>query len=133
MHSSSFFDRVKDGKFTILVSEVVLDELQDAPGPVKRAIEDLSEQCLERVEIDESVNELAEAYIAAGILSEKWRDDAMHVAAATVANADLILSWNFRHIVNFQRIHKFNGINLSNGYSLVDIRSPLEVEYDDED
>lgn len=52
---------------------------------------------------------------------------------ATVARADLILSWNFKHIVRYDRIQKFNGVNLTRGYRAVDIRSPLEVDYDDED
>lgn len=50
---------------------------------------------MESVPIDAAVEALAEAYLAAGILSRRWRGDAIHVAAATVACADLILSWNF--------------------------------------
>jgi len=73
---------------------------------------------------------LAQAYIDAGILSSSRMADAIHVAAATVARADLILSWNFRHIVNYDRIRKFNGVNALNGYPPIEIYSPLEVNDD---
>ena len=61
--------------------------------------------------------------------------DALHVAAATVARADLILSWNFKHIVNYQRIRRFNGVNALEGYVAIEIRSPLELgdEIENED
>ena len=58
--------------------------------------------------------------------------DATHVAAATVAGANLIVSWNFKHIVNYSRILGFNGVNASLGYRLMTILSPLEVAYDNE-
>ena len=61
------------------------------------------------------------------------RGDKSHVAAATVARADLILSWNFKHIVNYDRIHKYNGVNALNGYKAIEIHSPLELVYGDED
>ena len=54
------------------------------------------------------------------------------MAAATVASADLILSWNFKHIVRYDRIQRFNGVNALHGYHPLDIRSPLELDYDDE-
>jgi len=65
-------------------------------------------------------------------LGQASRDDAVHVATATSAGADLVLSWNFKHIVNYDRIHKYNAINLLNGYQQIEIRSPLEMTYEDE-
>ena len=76
---------------------------------------------------------LADAYIAAGALAEASREDATHVAVATVARADLVLSWNFKHIVNYHRIQKFNSVNLANNYGLIDIRSPFEIDYEIQD
>ena len=58
--------------------------------------------------------------------------DAIHVAAVTVARADLVLSWNFRHIVNYDRIHKYNGVNALNGYPPIEIHSPLEMDDEEE-
>ena len=82
---------------------------------------------------DDEVTALAEAYIAAGVLGRASELDARHVATATVARADVLLSWNFKHIVNYDRIRKFNGVNVLNGYSTIDVRSPLEMEHESED
>lgn len=130
--SCRFFDRVAHGEFTVLISQLSLDELQPAPPAVKRVLEAIPSEHIERVNINEEAEMLAEAYIAAGVLSKKGRADALHIALATVARANLVLSWNFKHIVNFQRIQQFNSVNLANGYGLIDIRSPLEVAYDNE-
>jgi hypothetical protein len=71
--------------------------------------------------------ELAEAYLNHNILPMNFRDDARHIALATVAGVDLIVSWNFKHIVHFERIQKFNAVNLEMGYKPVSIHSPREV------
>jgi hypothetical protein len=88
---------------------------------------------LEDVPLTEESVALTEAYIAAGAVSEKWQDDAAQIAMATIARADLLLSWNFRHIVNFDRIRVFNSVNLAHGYSLLDIRCPKEIQHEDAD
>jgi hypothetical protein len=77
--------------------------------------------------------DLAVSYIEAGILGNSSMADALHVVAATVARADLILSWNFKHIVNYDRIHKYNGVNYLKGYTPIEIHSPLEMSYENED
>jgi len=103
-----------------------------APEATQRVLEELPSERLEQVAIDAEVEELANAYISAKAPGAAARADATHVAAATVANADLILSWNFRHIVNFNRIRAFNSVNLAKKYRLIDIRSPLEMDDDNE-
>lgn len=86
------------------------------------------------VPVDERVLALRDAYVSAGIVGAKWADDAAHVAAASVAEADLIVSWNFRHIVHFDKIRQYNAVNALEGYRALEIRSPLEViDYEDED
>ena len=55
------------------------------------------------------------------------------MAAATVADADLILSWNFKHIVNYDRIRGFNGVNLKHGYRALSIISPMELDADEQE
>ena len=85
------------------------------------------------VAVDEEVLALRDAYVAAGIVSERWADDAAHVASATIAKADLIVSWNFRHMVHFDKIRAYNSVNTAQGHQRIDIRSPLEViDYEDE-
>ena len=129
--SEHFFEQVKRGRYLILVSSVTLEEISRAPQKVREILEGLPEDGAVRFALDEEARELAEAYIAAGVLGPASRADATHVAAATVLRADLILSWNFRHIVNYERIRKFNAVNLLNGYRTVDIRSPREMEHGD--
>ena len=80
---------------------------------------------------DEAVR-LQHAYLDVAIVSARFATDALHVALATVSNASMIVSWNFRHIVNFQRIPKYNAINKLYGYRDIAIYSPLEV-IDNED
>lgn len=70
---------------------------------------------------------LQERYLAAGVVPESAQEDALHVAIATVHRADLVVSWNFRHIVNVERIRLFNAVNLVEGYQPIEIRSPREV------
>lgn len=131
--SRRFFDRVQRGDFLVLLSLHTADELADAPEQVKQIVETLPAECVQRVTPDDEVTALAEAYIAAGVLGRASELDARHVAAATLAPADLLLSWNFKHIVNYDRIRKFNGVNVLNGYATIDIRSPLEMEHAGED
>ena len=73
------------------------------------------------------VEELARAYLARKILSERFSDDARHIACATVAEADVLVSWNFKHIVNLQKIRLFNAVNIELGYKPIEIYSPMEV------
>ena len=129
--SKRFFEQVQQGKFIVLVSRLTTDELEDAPEQVSRIIKELLPEQSESVALNDEVRELAEEYVKAGVLGKASMDDATHVAAATVAGADLILSWNFRHIVNFNRILGFNSVNTRDGYRSMVILSPMEVIDDD--
>jgi len=128
-----FFEQVGRGAFVVLLSRLTTDELEEAPAQVSGVIRGLSPGQVELVALNEEVKNLAEEYVKAGVLGESSLDDATHVAAATVAGADLILSWNFRHIVNFQRICGFNSVNTRMGYRSMVILSPREVLDDDQD
>jgi hypothetical protein len=125
--SQRFLELVKQGRCIILISPITLAELQGAPDNVKRLIESMPPGSLEEVKINQEVAALADAYIASGVLASQMKNDALHVAAATAARADAIISWNFKHIVNFGKILKFNGVNITNGYSQIAIYSPLEM------
>jgi predicted nucleic acid-binding protein len=131
--SKRFFVMVAKGRFLVLVSQVVLDELVDAPAAVQEVLTGLTAGSIEEIPAGEEAGALAQAYIDAGAVGETHRADALQVAAATVGKADMILSWNFRHIVNFERIHRYNAVNMMNGYTQIEIRSPQEVVYGDED
>jgi predicted nucleic acid-binding protein len=131
--SRQFFNRVLEGRYAVLVSETTLDELDGAPAPVRNVLRDLPAETVEEVALTDEVSGLAMAYIEAGVLKATELADALHVAVATVARADLILSWNFKHLVNYDRIQKFNGVNTLNGYPRIEIHSPLEMDDEDEE
>ena len=118
---------VQQGKATLLISEVVIRELSTAPQPVQDVLAAIPPKSVEIVTISAPVLELRSAYLSAKILGKRWIDDATHVAAATVARADAIVSWNFKHIVNLNRIRKYNAVNLMNGYPMIEIRNPREI------
>ena len=129
--SRHFIEAVKNGHIVMLVSEVVVQEILQAPESVQKLLASLPASSVERVPLSKEIIELRNAYIAAGILGAKWIDDATHVAAATVARADAIVSWNFAHIVRLDKMKSYNQINLINGYGILTIVSPQEVNYGD--
>lgn len=95
---------------------------------------DVPPAMLEFVQQTDESDALAEEYITQEVIPRRMHVDARHIAVATVARVDVLMSWNFRHIVNLNRIHGFNAVNLRAGYPMLEIRSPLEIRiYDDED
>ncbi|KUG25028.1 hypothetical protein ASZ90_005166 [hydrocarbon metagenome] len=80
--------------------------------------------------INREIIELSNKYILKDIISAKYKADALHIATATIHRVDLIVSWNFKHMVNVRRIREYNSVNLSEGYPTIDIRSPKEVYND---
>jgi hypothetical protein len=124
--SKVFFDSVKKGSFKLITSELVREEIQAAPPKVLKLFADFL-VIAEIAEITDSALKLQQSYIQAGIVSEKYSTDALHVALATVSKTDLIVSWNFKHIVNFQKIPLYNAVNTLNGFGKIAIFSPLEV------
>ncbi len=101
-------------------------ELSVAPEKVNELFQEIL-SIAQLLEIEPDTLELQQAYIAEGILTETWYDDALHVALATVSECDVIVSWNFKHIVNFKKIPLFNAVNVLHGYRQIAIHSPLEV------
>ncbi len=77
--------------------------------------------------LTDQVIRVRDAYLAARILGSASLRDAEHVAAATVARADLLVSWNFKHIVHFDKIAGFNEVNQRLGYGAIRIHAPPEV------
>lgn len=131
--SIRLFNRSRAGDAVLVVSDTTLAELASAPQEVRNVIEHLPKGCLELIHQNTESEELAEEYIRQAVVSRRMLADAQHIAVATVTRVDVLVSWNFRHIVNLDRIHGFNAVNLRAGYPLLEIRSPLEVWKDDED
>jgi predicted nucleic acid-binding protein len=128
-----FFDQVEDGQFALVTSAIVQDEIALAPTEVRNFFDEML-RFSDVAEVSEDALELRNAYLHAGIVSPKYSDDALHVAVATVSGCSLIVSWNFKHIVHFQKIPLYNAINAIKGYPQIAIFSPLEViRYEDEE
>jgi predicted nucleic acid-binding protein len=125
--TAEFFRQVRQGFFVVLISPLTTAELENAPDGVRSVLKQLSDDQIEPVMLTAEVRELADDYVQSGVLGPASTDDATHVAAASVAGADLIVSWNFRHFVNYSRIRGFNGVNVRNGYRTITILSPREV------
>ena len=125
--SNALFLAAKRGQFTLLVSETVLFELLPAPGVVRAFAESLQGMDVERLQFTDEAEELAQAYLKAGVVTLKSETDAQHVALATVTRADAIVSWNFKHIVQFQKMKQYNQVNLSKGYGFLQIVTPKGV------
>ena len=77
--------------------------------------------------VSDEANVLAREYVKAGVIGQASYADAEHIATATIARADVLVSWNFRHILNLDRIHGYNSVNVRLGHALIEIRSPREI------
>lgn len=109
-----------------MTSAVVEAEIEPAPENVRTFFAKRVESA-SIADVTEEALGLRSNYIQLGVVTETSLNDALHVAIATVSGCDLIISWNFRHIVHFDKIPRYNAVNVLNGYSQVGIYSPLEV------
>ena len=128
--SRVFFDRVREGRFRLVVSALVEDELAQSPSEVREWFAKFRVAADSVAVTDEAVA-VRQAYLDAGILTPKYSDDALLVALATVAECGLIVSWIFRHIVHYQKVPLYNAVNVLRRHATLDIRSPLEVIEDE--
>jgi len=121
--SLKLVDEIKKGTYTGVFSEVTIKEILRAPVNVRNVFETINNLC-EKLALNEQVTNLAEEYVSNGIISKKYADDAAHIAYSSVYNVDILVSWNFKHIVNFNKIIQFNAVNISNGYKPLQIYPP---------
>jgi predicted nucleic acid-binding protein len=130
LESNQLMEAIKQEKFILLMSDIIVSELINAPQSVKDILLSIPQRVIEVVKITAEVLQLRNAYINEGVVTSKSINDATHVAAATIARADAIISWNFKHIVRLDKMKGYNQINLLNGYGILTIISPLEVTID---
>ena len=130
--SERFFDLVRAGDIRLVLSAIVRNEVSRAPGKVQAIFNEIYEYA-EVLEASSEAVALQEAYIKANILTSRWEEDALHVALATVAECAIIISWNFKHIVNFRKIPLYNAVNMALGYKTIAIHSPMEVVADEQE
>jgi predicted nucleic acid-binding protein len=130
-HSQRLADDFAAGRMRAVVSDVTLAELRTAPPEVRRLLDLPGFAQAEMVHLTDEAIGLADAYIREGATQASSRVDALHIAVATVYRVDVVASWNFRHIVKLSRIRAYNAVNLKLGYPELEIRSPLEVYYEE--
>lgn len=129
--SRAFFQCIREGRFQLVVSVLVEEELRTAP----RKIRDLFRQFrvgAETIAVSAEAMALRQAYLDAAILTPKYVNDALHVALATIARCEIIVSWNFRHIVHYQKVPLYNAVNVLHRQPMLEILSPLEIVERDE-
>jgi hypothetical protein len=131
--STVLFDEFRTGEKVAVVSDLTRLELEEAPQNVREVLSSIPEEHLENVFLDEEALALADAYIHDGAVGIKHLVDAQHIAIATIERVDVLVSWNFKQIVNLDRVHAFNAVNLKRGYPVLEIRSPREVVREEED
>jgi len=125
--SLRFFEKVRSSLFRLVVSDTTLVEIGAAPQRVRGVLLSLPAREVERVGVDKTAMRLRDAYLEAGVVGPASVRDAEHIAVATIADVDLVVSWNFKHIVHYDKIAGYQGVNLINGYRPIRIYSPLEV------
>ncbi len=123
---------IKRGAWAGHISVLVLEEIERAPEavrePIRRVLRHSSLEVLE--ESSESLA-LAQTYVSAGVVAPRDADDARHIAIATVNDIRVVVSWNFRHMVNVEQKQKINSVNVRLGFSLIDLVSPWEVRHEE--
>ena len=128
LQTKRFFDEIKQGKFEIFISTIVIDEVMDTLEPKRMKLLNLIKSVsLSILEVNIEVKTLADKYIQNKIIPLKYEDDALHISLAVVNKIDVIISWNFQHMVNVRKNREINGINLIEGYKEIEIRTPQEV------
>jgi hypothetical protein len=120
-------EKFKTGDLKLILSDLTLEELEPARAEVQNKVTEVHQSNIIEVETTEDVYTLAAAYIHAGALTRKSNYDAMHIALATLNKADVLASWNFKHIVNFDKIKMFNEVNKLFGYQPIKIMTPTLI------
>ncbi len=127
LQTKPFFETILTQGTIILISEIIELEIYKAPEHIVALFESLPEQLVERVELTDEARQLAETYITEKVVGRTSMADCQHIALATISKADVLVSWNFKHIVNLERIRGYNSINFREGYQMTEIRTPNEI------
>ena len=122
----ALFKKVKQNEYCMVLSDLTERELLGAPENVKMLLKNL-DISTEIVSMTTEVDALAEEYLHEKVVGETSKDDCLHIALATINKIDILVSWNFKHIVNINRIRGYNAINIKNGYAVLEIRSPKDL------
>lgn len=126
------FDKIIEGRYRIIYSQLTDIELTPAPDKVKKLLLQIPDDYVEFIENSDEAADLADSYLQEKVVGKTSRPDCNHIALATLYNADILVSWNFKHIVNVNRIRGYNAVSTKFGHKILEIRSPREIlEYED--
>ncbi|RYY29745.1 MAG: PIN domain-containing protein [Sphingobacteriaceae bacterium] len=121
------FERFENNEIIFVVSDLLDLELINAPKRVKEHLLKYVAEKFERVELTEEAIQLADKYVSEKVVGKTSIEDCRHIALATINKVDVVASWNFKHIVNLDRIKGYNSVNLRLGYTIIEIRSPKDL------
>lgn len=131
--SNMLFEEFIQGKRITVISNIVANELESAPIYIHEKLNEIPDANILQLINNEESELLAKKYIEFKAISEKYYNDALHIAIASINNIDILVSWNFKHIVNYNRIIVYNAVNNLFGYKNIEIRTPKEVVFNEED
>tara|TARA_R110002124_G_scaffold80533_4_gene213119 strand:- start:278 stop:742 length:465 start_codon:yes stop_codon:yes gene_type:complete len=123
----ALFERLEKNEIIFVVSDLLDLELINAPEKVRNLLQKYSLDKFERIELNEESVNLADKYIAEKVVGKTSIEDCRHIALATIYKVDVLASWNFKYIVNLDRIKGYNSVNLKLGYQMIEIRSPKDL------
>jgi predicted nucleic acid-binding protein len=127
------FGRLDNNEIIFVVSDLLDLELLKAPQQVRQLLHNYPTDKFQRVDLTEEAIILADKYINEKVVGKTSLEDCRHIALATVNKVDVLASWNFKHIVNLDRIKGYNSVNMRFGYSIIEIRSPKDlVKYEND-
>ena len=130
----ALWDDIIAGEYDVFLSYVVFEELARCPEEKKSTLMDYLAQIeYERIESHEDIFSLADEFIRLGVLKQKCHDDAQHIAASMVAGCDILVSWNFRHMVNYKMIDGVRIVSAITKYRDVSICTPTMLFGGDND
>jgi predicted nucleic acid-binding protein len=121
------FERFNNGEIIFVVSDLLDLELLNAPEQVRQHLHNYPSKKFQRVELTEEAIILADPYIKEKVVGKTSLEDCRQIALATITKVDVLASWNFKHIVNLDRIKGYNSVNMRLGYSIIEIRSPKDL------
>ena len=125
--SEALIEDFRQSRYIPVLSNVTAAEIEPSPSGVRELYQELLFLPAEEVSVTDDAVSLVESYVAHSILGFRFYNDMLHIALASIAEVDVLVSWNFKHIVRLDKIRLFNAVNLEQGYKQLSIYSPREV------
>ncbi|MDO8811915.1 MAG: hypothetical protein Q7J38_07815 [Gallionella sp.] len=125
--SNALVEDFRRQRYVAVLSDVTAAEIVPAPDFVRALYDEILALPAQIVHVNEDAVALVQRYAERSVLSQRFINDMLHIALATIAEVDVLVSWNFKHIVRLDKIRLFNAVNLEQGYKPLTIYSPREV------